>query len=89
MASEQHTISLWDLKARETAELVGFAPSLAAAFRGRLQEFGFHPGEHVACQLMPGFGSPRVYQVSNATYSLDRELAELIQVKRLELPVHD
>lgn len=88
MAPEHHTISLWDLKARETAELVGFSPALADAYRGRLQEFGFHPGEQVACQLMPGFGSPRVYQVSNATYSLDRELAELIQVKRLESPDH-
>jgi Fe2+ transport system protein FeoA len=61
--------------------LVGFDPALSDRYRGRLQEFGFYVGEPVCCQQSTGFGAPRVYRVSNATYSLDQELAEHILVQ--------
>ena len=61
--------------------LMGFDPGLSDRYRGRLQEFGFHLGEQVCCQHRTGFGAPRVYRVSNATYSLDQELAEHILVQ--------
>jgi len=75
VVDESQTINLWELPEHTEARLVGFAPALAEQFRGRLQEFGFHAGEMIICQHQPGFGAPRVYRVSNATYSLDRELA--------------
>mgnify|MGYP005639868005 FL=1 len=61
--------------------LMGFDPALSDRYRGRLQEFGFLLGEQVCCQHRTGFGAPRVYRVSNATYSLDQELAEYILVQ--------
>ena len=61
--------------------LMGFDPALSDRYRGRLQEFGFLLGEQVCCQHRTGFGAPRVYRVSNATYSLDQELAEHILVQ--------
>ena len=61
--------------------LMGFDPALSDRYRGRRQEFGFHLGEQVCCQHRTGFGAPRVYRVSNATYSLDQELAEHILVQ--------
>ncbi len=75
MGPEAETINLWELPVHTHAVLIGFAPALAEQYRGRLQEFGFHTGEVITCQHQPGFGAPRVYRVSNATYSLDRELA--------------
>ena len=75
MVAESQTMNLWELPTLTEAVLVGFAPALAERYRGRLQEFGFYTGETIVCQHQPGFGAPRVYRVSNATYSLDRELA--------------
>lgn len=74
-------MNLWELPMHTNAVLIGFSPALAAQYRGRLQEFGFHAGETITCQHQPGFGAPRVYRVSNATYSLDRELAIQVLVR--------
>jgi Fe2+ transport system protein FeoA len=38
-------------------------------------ELGFHPGERVSCLQAPALGAPRVYRVSNSTFSLDDEIA--------------
>ena len=80
MASKPDTMTLWELPLYSSAMLEGFAPSLNERYRGRLQEFGFHVGEIISCQHRPGFGAPRVFRVSNATYSLDREVAEQVLV---------
>ena len=82
MAEQRTYLTLWALSLNETAELIGFADSLSERYRGRLQEFGFHSGEEIRCQQQPGFGAPRVFRVSNATYCLDRELAEQVLVRR-------
>ena len=60
--------------------MVGFADELPAAYQPRRIELGFHPGEGVSCLLAPGLGAPRVFQVSNTVYSLDRELASRVEV---------
>ena len=73
--------TLWDLPLNTPAELIGFTETLSARYRGRLQEFGFHSGEEISCQQQPGFGAPRVFRVSNATYCLDQELAEQVLVR--------
>ncbi len=83
VAAQTDIFTLWDLPLRTSAELVGFAASLSERYRGRLQEFGFHTGEEIRCQQQPGFGAPRVFRVSNATYSLDQELAEQVLVRPL------
>ena len=81
-------MTLWELPLYGPAMLEGFAPSLNERYRGRLQEFGFHVGEIISCQHRPGFGAPRVFRVSNATYSLDREVAEQVLVNPVEGDAH-
>lgn len=81
-------MTLWELPLYGSAMLEGFAPSLNERYRGRLQEFGFHVGEIISCQHRPGFGAPRVFRVSNATYSLDREVAEHVLVNPVEGDAH-
>ena len=88
MAEQRTYLTLWELSLNETAELIGFADSLSERYRGRLQEFGFHSGEEIRCQQQPGFGAPRVFRVSNATYCLDRELAEQVLVRRAGVTPH-
>jgi Fe2+ transport system protein FeoA len=81
VAATIDTLTLWDLPLKMPAELIGFADTLSDRYRGRLQEFGFHSGEEIACQQQPGFGAPRVFRVSNATYCLDQELAQQVLVR--------
>jgi Fe2+ transport system protein FeoA len=84
VASKPDTLTLWELPLYASATLEGFAGSLSERYCGRLQEFGFHAGERISCQQRPGFGAPRVFRVSNATYSLDRELAEQVLAKPIQ-----
>ena len=81
VAATTDTFTLWDLPLNTPAELIGFTETLSTRHRGRLQEFGFHSGEEISCQQQPGFGAPRVFRVSNATYCLDQELAEQVLVR--------
>ena len=83
MVANPDTFSLWDLPLHTSAQLVGFSTTLHDRYQGRLQELGFHTGEEISCLHQPGFGAPRMFRVSNATYSLDREFAEQVLVTRL------
>ncbi len=77
------TSSLWNLKAGERCEILGYDHALAENYRTRMMEFGFHPGETVACLQSLAFGAPKVYRVSNTIYSLDEEVASHIEVRVL------
>ena len=76
-------MTLSELPLYSAATLGGFAPLLNERYRSRLQEFGFHVGEIISCQHQLEFGAPRAFPVSNATYSLDREVAEQVLVNRV------
>ena len=80
------TLTLWYLPLNMPAGLIGFTDTLSDRYRGRLHEFGFHSGEEISCQQQPGFGAPRVFRVSNATYCLDQELAEQVLVRPVGAP---
>ncbi len=73
--------SLWSLQAGQNCEIVSYDDALAAPYRVRLMEFGFHPGEQVKCLQAPAFVAPKVYQVSNTIFSLDDEVASHITVR--------
>ena len=88
VAAKIDTLTLWNLPLDTPAELIGFTDVLSTRYRGRLQEFGFHAGEEISCQQRPGFGAPRVFRVSNATYCLDQELAEQVLVRPLGASPH-
>jgi Fe2+ transport system protein FeoA len=78
--------TLWDLPVDQPCEVNGFDEDMPEAFRVRLMEFGFHPGESVVCLQTPALGAPRVYRVSNTVYSLDREIAKRVYVSLTALP---
>ena len=74
-------LSLWSLKAGDRCEILGYDDALAEKYRVRLMEFGFHPGESVACVQSLAFGAPKVYRVSNTMFSLDDEVATHVRVR--------
>ena len=82
MVDDPDTLTLWELPLNTSARLMGFKATLQDRYQGRLREFGFHTGEEITCLHQPGFGAPRVFRVSNATYSLDHELAAQVLVMR-------
>lgn len=65
----------------EEGVVVDFDDALSEAYRIRLMEFGFHPGETVSCLLKPGLGAPHVYRVSNTVYSLDQDISDAVFVR--------
>ena len=77
-------LSLWSLKAGDRCEILGYDQVLPANYRTRMMEFGFHPGETVACVQSVAFGAPKVYRVSNTIFSLDEEVADHIQVRLID-----
>lgn len=77
------TVSLWDLHRGQGARIVGYDAALREAYRLRLVELGFHPGETVSCLQAPALGAPRVYRVSNSVFSLDDEVASHVRVELL------
>ena len=76
-------VSLWNLKAGECCEILGYDQVLPENYRTRMMEFGFHPGETVVCLQAVAFGAPKVFRVSNTIFSLDEEVADHIQVRPL------
>ena len=76
--------SLWSLSTGDRCEIVGYDNALAEKYRVRLMEFGFHPGETVACIQSLAFGAPKVYRVSNTIFSLDDEVATHVQVRLVD-----
>lgn len=75
--------SLWSLSTGDRCEIVAYDNALAEKYRVRLMEFGFHPGETVACIQSLAFGAPKVYRVSNTVFSLDDEVASHVMVRRI------
>tara|TARA_R110000772_G_scaffold261968_1_gene380721 strand:- start:4179 stop:4451 length:273 start_codon:yes stop_codon:yes gene_type:complete len=73
--------TLWSLRRGEHCAITGYDDLLAEAYRVRLMEFGFYPGETVSCLQSPAFGAPKVFRVNNTIYSLDDEIADHILVE--------
>ena len=73
-------MTLWQLKGGDKATVTSYLPDLGENYRVRLSELGFHPGGEITCVLAPGLGAPKLYQVNNTVYSLDDNIATLIQV---------
>lgn len=73
---------LWSLAPGAAARVAGHRAGLNEAWRQRLAEMGFHPGEVVTCVRRPALGAPRLYRVSNSVFSLDRALASQILISQ-------
>ena len=77
-------VSLWQVKKGQSCEIAGLGDSLPGAYRTRLVELGFVPGARVSCLVAPFLGAPRLYRVRNTVYSLERQVAQCIQVCEVE-----
>jgi Fe2+ transport system protein FeoA len=75
------TFPLWNLTRGEAGIIDGFDDALPEIYCNRLMELGFHPGERVTCLQVPALGAPRVYRVSNSTFSLDDEIAMQLRLR--------
>tara|TARA_Y100000385_G_scaffold80693_1_gene82354 strand:+ start:536 stop:775 length:240 start_codon:yes stop_codon:yes gene_type:complete len=73
-------MSLWSLSVGASAHVSSVAGGTDNAAAQRLIDIGFRQGQSVSCLLQPGFGAPRVFALGNATYSLDKETADLVIV---------
>lgn len=73
--------TLWDLVQGEKCLVDGFNTDLEESYRVRLMELGFHPGEQVTCVQVPRLGAPRLYRVHNTIYSLDDQIAGLVNIR--------
>ena len=72
--------TLWDLRRGDKCLVQGFNKQLEESYRVRLMELGFHPGEQVTCVQTPHLGAPKLYSVHNTIYSLDDQVAALVDI---------
>lgn len=73
--------TLWDLIQGEQCLVSGFHQDLDESYRVRLMELGFHPGELVSCIQAPRLGAPKLYRVHNTIYSLDDNIARMVDTR--------
>ncbi len=76
------TKSLNQLTAGESAIIIDINDSILIEHKQRLSQLGFTKGNHVICLQTPGFGSPHVYRINSAVYSLDKDLSSQITVEQ-------
>lgn len=51
-----------------------------SADQTRLSELGLDPGEIVQCLQSSPFGGPRIYRIGDSVFSIERALAENIEI---------
>lgn len=74
-------MTLWDLSKNASARVSGYTPVLHNSIKARLEEMGFSIGAHIVCTKRSPFNGPLVISVQDCVYSLERSLAESIEVK--------
>ena len=75
-------MTLWTLKEKAVAVICGLSDSIPDRYRRRLRELGFHLDERVICVKWTFAGGPRLYRVGNCVYSLEKDIANAIEVKK-------
>jgi Fe2+ transport system protein FeoA len=73
-------MTLWDLPKNSNAQVTGLNDALLANLRLRLNEMGFVPGEMLRCMKRSPFNGPLVVQIQDCVYSIDKQLAQHIDV---------
>ncbi len=75
--------SLWQMARGNRCVVTGFDESIQANIRTRLEELGFRRGAIITCSMAPRLGAPKLYKVANSVYSLEKNLAKLVQIESL------
>ena len=71
-------MNLWELPEQKVAGVERFDDSLPKEFALRLNEIGIHRGSSIKCLKVVPFNGPRVYQISDGVFSLEKSAAERI-----------
>ncbi len=75
------TSSLWDIAEKQTALIEDLDHSLEICLSTRLKETGFDFGQSVTCLKKLPLNGPRLYQVADSVFSIEKSVAEKIYIK--------
>jgi len=73
------TGSMWTIDQGAKARISGFA-GVSAAYLTRMREIGLDIGAEIICLNRPPFSAPRQFQICDGVFSLDKDIADSIQV---------
>ncbi|NND82540.1 MAG: ferrous iron transport protein A [Gammaproteobacteria bacterium] len=77
--NKTETNSMWSINQGAKARVSGFV-GVSAAYIKRMREIGLDVGAEIICVNRPPFSAPRQFQICDGVFSLDKEIADSIQV---------
>ena len=75
-------MNAWELSAQQRAKISKYSGS-SSSIQQRLEDLGFYAGETIECIKITPFKGPKVYQNSHGIFSIEQEIASLIEVEAL------
>lgn len=73
-------MTLWQVKAKQHAEIAGLDLMLNPAVASRLQEMGFIAGQLIQCLRRAPLNGPLVLQIGDSVFSVEQKVAERVKV---------
>ncbi|MFC6441648.1 FeoA family protein [Bowmanella sp. JS7-9] len=73
-------MTLWEIPAKNSAQIDALSQALNPAVAARLSEMGFTPGQDVYCLRRSPLQGPLVVQLGDCVYSLERDVANQIHL---------
>lgn len=77
------TQTLWTLRPNESAFFSGFTESIDPNYRIRLREIGLESNVTIECIKVIPFEGPKIYQICDSVFSLDKEIALHVLIKKV------
>ena len=74
-------MTLWDLQAMQSAEVIKLADTLSPTVLSRLIEMGLDLGQQVHCLRRGPFNGPVVLELGGSVFALEKSLAQAILVR--------
>lgn len=70
---------MWNIDQGQTAVVTNFV-GISETYLRRMREIGIDVGAEIKCVNQPPFSAPRQFQICDGVFSLDKEIADSIQV---------
>lgn len=74
--------TLWEMPAKAVAEIDRLTSDLSPALFNRMTEMGFYGGQMIKCVKHCPFNGPQVVQLGDSVFSLDKQMAKSVTIKR-------
>ena len=71
--------SMWNIEQGSKAIVSGFV-GVSVPYLKRMREIGIDVGAEIKCLNRPPFSAPRQFQICDGVFSLDKDIADSIQV---------